>query len=98
MHGPYRRRLLQDAKNAGARLLLARTAWHSPTLGPKDTAALLPSADEKGLLARRTRAGLLLRQQKAAKAVEVLEAALKERGADQPPVEELLLAWAYDEA
>ena len=87
--------LKQDAKNAAARLLLARTAWHSPTLGPKDAAALLPSADEKGLLARRTRGGLLLRQQKAAEAVAVLEAALKERGDDKPPVEELLLAWAY---
>ena len=87
--------LNQDAQNAGARLLLARTAWHSPTLGPKDTAALRPAADEKGLLARRTRGGLLLRQQKAADAVAVLEAALKERGDDRPPVEELLLAWAY---
>jgi tetratricopeptide (TPR) repeat protein len=87
--------LKQDAQNAGARLLLARTAWHSPPLGPKDAAALLPSADEKGLLPRRTRGGLLLRQQKAAEAVAVLEATLKERGDDRPPVEELLLAWAY---
>jgi hypothetical protein len=38
---------------------------------------------------------LLLRQKKAAEAVPVLEAALKERGDDPPPVEELLLAWAY---
>ncbi len=87
--------LKQDAQNAAARLLLARTAWHSPALGPKDSAALLPSANEKGLLPRRTRGGLLLRQQKAAEAVAVLEAALKERGDDKPPVEELLLAWAY---
>jgi len=36
-----------------------------------------------------------LRQKKAAEAVPVLEAALKERGDDPPPVEELLLAWAY---
>jgi WD40 repeat protein len=86
--------LKQDEKNA-ARLLLARTAWHSPALGPKDTAALLPSADDKGLLPLRTRAGLLLRQQKAAEAVAVLEAALKDRGDDKPPAEELLLAWAY---
>jgi Tfp pilus assembly protein PilF len=62
-----------------------------------EDAALLPSADETGLLARRTRGGLLLRQQKAAEAVAVLEAALKERDDDQPPVEELLLAWAYHE-
>jgi len=87
--------LMQDAQNAGARLLLARTAWHSPTLGPKDSAALLPSADETGLIARRTRGGLLLRQGKAAEAVAVLEATLKDRGDDRPPVEELLLAWAY---
>ena len=86
--------LKQDAQNAAARLLLARTAWHSPTLGPKDTIALLPSADEKGLLLRRTRGGLLLRQQKADEAVTVLEAALKDRGDDKPPVEELLLACA----
>jgi dipeptidyl aminopeptidase/acylaminoacyl peptidase len=89
--------LKQDAQNAGARLLLARTAWHSPALGSKDTAALLPAADDKGLLARRTRGGLLLRLKKADEAVPVLEAALKERGDDQPPVEELLLAWAYHE-
>ncbi len=89
--------LNQDARNAAARLLLARTAWHSPTLGPKDTTALLPSADEKGLLPRRTRAGLLMRQQKPTEAVTVLEAALKDRGNDKPPVEELLLAWAYHE-
>ena len=82
-------------KNAAARLLLARTAWHSPTLGSKDTTALLPSADEKGLIVQRTRGGLLLRQQKTAEAVPLLEAALKERGDDKPPVEELLLAWAY---
>jgi hypothetical protein len=87
--------LKQDAQNAEARLLLARMAWQSPALGPKDTAALLPSADEKGLLARRTRGGLLLRQRNAAEAVVVLETALKERGDDRPPVEELLLAWAY---
>jgi hypothetical protein len=89
--------LKQDAQHAAARLLLARTAWHSPALGPKDTAALLPSADEKGLLPRRTRGGLLLRQQKAAEAVALLEAGLKDRGDDKPPVEELLLAWAYHE-
>jgi hypothetical protein len=87
--------LKQDAQSAAARLLLARTAWHSPVLGPKDAAALLPSADEKGLLQLRTRAGLLLRQQKAAEAVAVLERALKERGDDKPPAEELVLAWAY---
>jgi dipeptidyl aminopeptidase/acylaminoacyl peptidase len=87
--------LKQDAQNAAARLLLARAAWHSPALRPKDTAALLPSADEKGLLARRTRGGLLLRERKAAEAVAGLEVALKERGDDKPPVEELLLAWAY---
>jgi hypothetical protein len=87
--------LKQDANNAGARLLLARTAWHSPEMGPKDTAALLPSADEKGLLARRTRGGLLLRQHKALEAIAVLGATLKDRGDDHPPVEELLLAWAY---
>jgi WD40 repeat protein len=87
--------LKQDPQNAAARLPLARTAWHSPALGPKDNAALLPSADEKGLLQRRTRAGLLLRQQKAVEAVPVLEAALGIRGDDKPPVEELLLAWAY---
>jgi WD40 repeat protein len=87
--------LKQDAQSAAARLLLARTAWHSPALGPKDAAALLPSADEKSLVAQRTRAGLLLRQQKAVEAIPVLEAALKERGDDKPPAEELLLAWAY---
>jgi tetratricopeptide (TPR) repeat protein len=87
--------LKQDAQNAAARLMLARTAWHSPALGPKAAAALLPSADEKGLLQRRTRTGLLLRQGKPAEAVPVLEAALKERGDDKPPAEELLLAWAY---
>jgi hypothetical protein len=89
--------LKQNDKAAAARLLLARTAWHSPALGPKDIATLLPSADEKGLSARRTRGGLLLRQQKAAEAVAVLEADLKERVGDKPPVEELLLAWAYHE-
>jgi WD40 repeat protein len=85
----------QDASNGGARLLLARAAWHDPALGPKDSAAIMPSADEKGLLQQRTRAGLLLRQQKPDEAVGVLEAALKERGDDKPPAEELLLAWAY---
>ena len=87
--------LKQDPQNAAARLLLARTAWHSPALGPKDTAGLLLSADEKGLLQRRARAGLLLRQQKPDEAVAVLEGTLKERGEDKPPAEELLLAWAY---
>jgi hypothetical protein len=87
--------LKQDPQDAAARLALARTAWHSPKLAPKDAAALLPSADDKTLLARRTRGGMLLRQQKAVEAVAVLEAALKERGDDRPPVEELLLAWAY---
>ena len=89
--------LVHDAQNAAARLLLARTAWHSAALAPKDTSALLPAPDETGLLARRTRGGLLLRQQKAAEALAVLTAALKERGDDRPPVEELLLAWAYQE-
>jgi hypothetical protein len=46
----------------------------------------MPSADDKHPIAHRTRGGLLLRQQKAAEAVEVLEAALKERGDDKPPV------------
>jgi hypothetical protein len=87
--------LKQNDKDASARLLLARTAWHSPALGPRNAAAFLPPADEKGLLQRRTRGGLLLRQGKAAEAVTVLEVALKDRGDDQPPVEELLLAWAY---
>ena len=87
--------LKQDAKDAAARLLLARTAWHSPMLGPKDVATLLPAADDKGPFAQRTRGGLLLRLKKADEAVPVLEAALTERGDDQPPVEELLLAWAY---
>ncbi len=87
--------LKQNPQNPAARLLLARTAWHSPTLGPKDSKALLPSADEKSLIARRTVGGILLRQQKAPEAVAVLQAALKERGDDKPPVEELLLAWAY---
>jgi WD40 repeat protein/tRNA A-37 threonylcarbamoyl transferase component Bud32 len=87
--------LKQDGQDASARLPLARTAWHSPALGPKETAALLPPASDKGLLQRRTRAGLLLRQQKPNEAVAVLEAALKERCDDKPPAEELLLAWAY---
>ncbi len=87
--------LKHNKEDASARLLLARTAWHSPSLAPKDTASLLPFADEKGLFARRTRGGLLLRQQKTTEAVEVLESVLKERGDDKPPVEELLLAWAY---
>jgi hypothetical protein len=89
--------LKQDAQNAAARLLLARTAWHSPALGPRDTAGLLPSADVVGLLQRRARAGLMLRQRRAAEAVAVLEAALKEPGDLSPPAEELLLAWAYVE-
>jgi hypothetical protein len=38
---------------------------------------------------------LLLRQQRAGEVVKVLEAAVKERGDNRPPVEELLLAWAY---
>jgi WD40 repeat protein/tRNA A-37 threonylcarbamoyl transferase component Bud32 len=87
--------LKQDAQNVAARLLLARTAWHSPALGPKDAAPLLPPADDKGLLQRRTRAGLLLRQQKPDEAVAALESALKDRSDDRPPAEELLLAWAY---
>jgi hypothetical protein len=37
----------------------------------------------------------LLRLKKADDAVAVLEAALKERSDDKPPVEELLMAWAY---
>jgi WD domain, G-beta repeat len=88
--------LMQSDKDAAARLLLARTAWHSPALGPKDAASLLPTADDQQPFAQRTRGGLLLRLKKAAEAVPVLEAALmKERGDDKPPVEELLLAWAY---
>jgi WD40 repeat protein len=89
--------LKQDAKNGAAHLLLTRTAWHSPALGPKDAAALLPSLGETGVLAQRTRGGMLLRLKKAEEAVPILEAALKERGEgdDKPPVEELLLAWAY---
>ena len=47
------------------------------------------------MIARRTVGGILLRQQKAPEAVAVLQAALKARGDDKPPVEELLLAWAY---
>ena len=88
--------LQQHKEDASARSAAGRrTAWHSPDLGPDDASSLLPSADEKGLLARRTRGGLLLRLKKADEAVPVLEAALKDRGDDQPPVEELLLAWAY---
>jgi hypothetical protein len=34
--------------------------WHSPRLGPKDAADLLPSADDKRPIARRTRGGLLV--------------------------------------
>jgi tetratricopeptide (TPR) repeat protein len=89
--------LQHDPRNAAASLLLARTAWHSPTLGLLDSAALLPSADDKGQVAMRTRGGILLRLGRVAEAIAVLEAALKERASDQPPVEELLLAWAYDE-
>jgi hypothetical protein len=74
---------------------VARTAWYSPTLGPKNAADYLPAADDKNSLARRTRGGLLLRQKKADDAVPVLEAALKVRGDDNAPVEELLLVWAY---
>jgi hypothetical protein len=87
--------LKQNKDDAAARLLLARTAWHSPLLGPKDATVFLPPADDKQPLAQRTRAGLLLRQKKADDAVPALEAALKARGDDPPPVEELLLAWAY---
>jgi hypothetical protein len=87
--------LKQNKDDASARLLLARTAWHSPALGPKYAEPFLPAADDKHPLARRTRAGLLLRQKKADEAVPVLEAALKDCGDDPPPVEEMLLAWAY---
>jgi hypothetical protein len=87
--------LKQNKDDAAARLLLARTAWHSPPLGPKDAEPVLPPADDKNPLARRTRGGLLLRLEKAVEALPVLEAALKERGDDKPTVEELLLAWAY---
>jgi WD40 repeat protein/tRNA A-37 threonylcarbamoyl transferase component Bud32 len=87
--------LKQNKGDAAARLLLARTAWHRPPLGPKGAEPLLPAADDRNPLARRTRAGLLLRLKKADEALPVLEAALKERGDDRPPVEELLLAWAY---
>jgi hypothetical protein len=86
--------LKQYKDDATARLLLARTAWHSPPLGPKGATDFLPAADDKRPFAQRTRGGLLLRQKKAADAVPVLEAALKDRGDDPPPVEELLLAWA----
>jgi hypothetical protein len=71
------------------------SCWGRPEPRNENAAALLPSADETGLLARRTRGGLLLRQKKVAEAVAVLEAALTERGDDRPPVEELMLAWAY---
>jgi hypothetical protein len=87
--------LRQNQDDASARLLLARTAWHSPPLGPKDATDFLPAADDKQPFAQRTRGGLLLRQKKAAEAVPALEAALKNRGDDPPPVEVLLLAWAY---
>jgi hypothetical protein len=39
--------LMQNAKDAAARLLLTRTASHSPTLGPKNAAGLLPAVDDK---------------------------------------------------
>jgi hypothetical protein len=78
-----------------ARLLLARTAWHSPALGPKDAELFPPAADDKSAIARRTRAGLFLRLKKADQAGVVVDAALKDRGDDRPPVDELLLAWAY---
>jgi WD40 repeat protein len=90
--------LEQNKDDAAARLLLARTAWHSPEEGPKDAEPLLPVAEDKNSLARRTRGGLLLRLNKSGEALPVLEAALKERGDDKPPVEELLLAWAYLDA
>jgi hypothetical protein len=91
----YLEETLKQNKDAAARLQLARTAWHSPALGPKDAAELMPSAEDKHPIARRTRGGLLLRQEKAEQAVEVLETALKDRGDDEPPAEELMLAWAY---
>jgi WD40 repeat protein len=87
--------LRQNKEDLAARLLLARTAWHSPTLGPKYAIDFMPAADDKRPFAQRTRGGLLLRQKKAAEAVPVLEVALKDRGDDPPPVEELLLVWAY---
>jgi hypothetical protein len=87
--------LQQNKDDASVRLLLARTAWHSPSLGLKDAIDFLRAADDKRPLAQRTRAGLLLRQKKADEAVPVLEAALKDRGDDPPAAEELLLAWAY---
>jgi eukaryotic-like serine/threonine-protein kinase len=87
--------LKQDNHDAVARLLLARTAWHTPSLGPKNPEELLRAVEDKQPLARRTRAGLLLRLKKAEEAVALLEAAQGERGDGSPPVEELLLAWAY---
>jgi hypothetical protein len=87
--------LNQNKDNPAARLLLARTAWHSPALGPVDAADLLPAADDTNQLVRRTRGGLMLRLKMAEQALPKLEAALQERGDDRPPVEELLLAWAY---
>jgi WD40 repeat protein len=87
--------LKQNKDDAVARLLLTRTAWHSPLLGPKDADPLLPAAEDKHALAQRTRAGLLLRLKKADEAIPVLQSTLQDRGDDKPPVEELLLAWAY---
>jgi hypothetical protein len=87
--------LKQSKNDLAARLLLARTAWHSPPLGPKDATGFLPAADVKRPFAQRTRGGLLLRQKKPTEAVPALEEALKNRGDDAPPVEELLVAWAY---
>jgi tRNA A-37 threonylcarbamoyl transferase component Bud32 len=87
--------LQRNKDDKTARLLLARTAWHSPALGPKDATDFLSAADNKQPFAQRTRGGLLLRQKKAAEAAPVLEAALKDRGDGPPPVEELLLAWSY---
>jgi hypothetical protein len=91
----FEKTIRQNKDDASAHLLLARTAWHSPTLGPKDATDFLSAVDDMPPFAQRAHGGLLLRQKKTADAVSVLEAALKDRGDDSPPVEELLLAWAY---
>jgi tetratricopeptide (TPR) repeat protein len=91
--------LRRDRKDAWAALKLGRAAVMAPGSVPANK-ALLPAVTalaraRKEALVQRTLGGLLLRAGSTKEAIAALEVALRRRGADAPPVEELLLALAH---
>ena len=88
-----------DAKDAWAVRALTRQAISDPDTVP-DRKALLPrlaelAKQQDDALTHRLHGGLLLRTGSAKEAVGALQAAIKKRDRDAPPVDELLLALAH---